>query len=61
MSEVSLHVSDLNKYGSPDREKFLVFLYDLEKMGLICSKFENLGGRFGIERVWYPITEKEKT
>jgi len=30
-------------------------------MGLICSKFENLGGRFGIERVWYPITEKETT
>ena len=60
MSEVSLHVSDLNKYG-PDRDRFLVFLYELEKMGLICSKFENLGGRFGIERVWYPITEKEKS
>ena len=58
MSDARLHLSYLENYGL-DRDKYLNFLYDLERMGLICSKLEIRINRIGTERVWYPITEKE--
>ena len=59
LSDVRLRVSELEKYGK-DRDRFLSFLYDLERMGLIRSELV-ITNKTNTERVWYPITEKEKT
>ena len=60
MSEAKIRVMELEQYG-PDRDILLRFLYDLEKRKIIRSDLELTSDLLRTERVWYPITEKEKT
>jgi hypothetical protein len=60
LSEAKIRVTELEKYGK-DRDRMLYFLYDLEKRKIIRSDLELTSDLLRTERVWYPITEKEKS
>jgi hypothetical protein len=60
LSEAKIRVTELEKYGK-DRDRMLCFLYDLEKRKIIRSDLELTSDLLRTERVWYPITEKEKS
>jgi hypothetical protein len=54
MGEPKIRLSELKRYGW-DEDKFLCFLYDLEKAGLLRSQLEVSIDGLRMERVWYAV------